>query len=129
MPHFHFHLRARGMVYRDDDGTDFPDIAAAHEHACAVARELMWNSAGATRHWSLRVDDEAGTRQFDLYFADIDPSLAAYSPQMRLLVGQTCRRLGALADVLAAAHAIRMESRVLLARARGKPQLVHAKGE
>lgn len=129
MPRFHFHLRARGTIHRDVDGSELADMTAAREHATAVAQELIRNSAGATRHWSLRVDDETGTRQFDVYFADVDPRLAAYSPQMRMLVGETCRRLSALTDVLAAARVTRMETRVLLARARGKPQLVYAKGE
>lgn len=129
MPRFHFHLRARGRVHNDSDGTEFPDIAAAREHASTVAQELMQHSAGRTRHWSLRVDAATGERQFDLYFADVDPRLAGYSPQMRIVVGETCRRLGALTDVLAVARVTRMESRVLLARARGKPQLVYAKGE
>ena len=129
MPRFHFHLRARGTIHRDLDGTELPDVAAAKTHASAVAEELMLHSSGDTRHWSLCVTDETGELQFDLFFADADPSLAAYSPQMRMLMSQTCRRLGALTDMLCVARATRMETRVLLARARGKPQLVYARGE
>jgi uncharacterized protein DUF6894 len=137
MPRFHFHLRARGQIHRDLDGAELPDVAAARAHATAVAEELMRHAAAGTRHWSLRVhdeskgsiEDESGERQFDLYFADVDPSLASYSPQMRLLVGDTCRRLGALTDALCAAHATRIETLKLLARARGRPQLAYARGE
>ncbi len=129
MSRFHFHLRVRGKIHHDADGTDLPDTAAARAHADAVAQELLRNAARATRHWSLRVEDDAGEQQFDLYFADVDPSLAGYSPQMRMLVAQTCRRLGALTDVLAAARETRRETRILLARARGKPQLAYVRGE
>ncbi len=129
MRRFHFHLRARGTIHRDRDGTGLPDVAAARAHAAAVAEELMRHSAAGTRHWSLCVEDGGGQRQFDLFFADVDPRLAAYSPQLRMLVGDTCRRLGALTDVLCDARATRTEARMLLARARGKPQLVYARGE
>jgi len=126
MPRFHFHLRAKGTIHRDLDGTECPDVATAAEHAGAVAEELMRHSEAGMRHCSICVEDEHGAPQFDLFFADVDPSLASYSPQLRLLVAQTCRRLGALTDALCAARAVRAESRILLARARGKPQLVHS---
>jgi hypothetical protein len=126
MPRFHFHLRARGTINRDLDGTELADLAAARSYASLVTEELMRNSGGGTRHWSMCVENESGEPQFDLFFADVDPSLAAYSPQMRLLVSKTCRRFGALTDALCAARATRVETRMLLARARGKPQLVYA---
>jgi len=129
MPRFYFHLRARGRIHHDPEGTALPDVAAAQAHAAAVAEELMRHAGGSERHWSICVEDENGKRQFDLFFADADPSLAAYSPQMRLLVTQTCRRLGALTDVLQAARETRLETRILLARARAKPQLAFARGE
>jgi len=127
MPRFHFHLRARGKIHSDSDGTDLPDIAAAREHASAVARELMQNSGGATRHWSICIEDERGGHSFDMFFADIDPTLASHSPQLRLLVIETCRRLGALTDALCAVRATQIEARVLVARARGKPHLAYAR--
>lgn len=129
MPRYHFHLRARGRIHADPDGTELPDLEAARAHAAAVAQELMRHGAAGTRHWSLCVEEADGAPQFDLFFADLDPSLASYSPQMRMLVGATCRRLGALTDVLCATRATRTEARILLARARGKPQLVYARGE
>jgi hypothetical protein len=129
MQRFHFHLRARGTIHRDPDGTDLADLAAARAHGSAVAEELMCHSGGGTRHWSMRVEDEAGQWQFDLFFADVDPTLASYSPQMRMQVSETCRRLGALTDVLCAARATQIESRMLLARAQRKPYLVYARGE
>jgi len=129
MPRFHFHLRAHGTIHRDFDGAELTDLAAARAHAAAVADELMHHSGSGTRHWSMRVEDENGKLQFDLFFADVDPSLASYPAQARLLASQTCRRLGTLTDALDAARATRREARVLLARARSKPQLVYARGE
>lgn len=128
MPRFHFHLRALGTINRDIEGTELPDLAAARTHAAVVTGELMRDSGAGTRHWSMWVENESGEAEFDLFFADVDPSLADYSPQMRMLVSETCRRLGALTDAMCAARATQVESRMLLARARGKPQLVLASG-
>jgi len=138
MSRFHFHLRARGTIHLDEEGIELPDRAAARAHAAAVAEELMRNAPAGTRHWSLAVEARSGHgadadeeenvgRWFEVFFADVDPRLAAYSPEMQLLVRQTSRRLGALTDVLAAAQAALLESRVLLARARGRPQLACAR--
>src|SRR5215471_13233972 len=110
MPRFHFNLRARGMMHRDLDGTELADVMAAREHATAVADEMMRHSGAATRHWSIQVEDADGHAQFDLFFADVDQRLAGYSPQMRLLVSQTSRRLGALTDVMNVARATRTEA-------------------
>jgi hypothetical protein len=129
MRRFYFHLRARGRIHRDPDGALLPDLAAARAHAEAVAEELMRHAGGGARHWSLCVEDESGEPQLDVFFAEVDPSLAASAPQVRMLVIETCRRLGALTDALSAARATRMETRMLLARARSKPQLVYARGE
>ena len=127
MPRFHFHLRARGTIYPDPDGTELPSMAAVREHAFSVAQELMRHSGGRMRHWSIRVENEQGAHALDMFFAEADPSLASYSPQMRMLVIETCRRLSALTDTLCAARASQVEARILIARARGKPQLVYAR--
>jgi len=123
MPRFHFHLRAPGKMHSDTVGTDLPDLAAAREHARAVAHELVRGSDVSPRHGSLRVENASGEHALDLFFADVDPRLAAYSPEMRLLVAETSRRLGALTDAICALRATRIESRILIARARSKPQL------
>jgi len=127
MARFHFHLRARSAIHVDPDGTDLPDMAAVREHATAVAQELMRHSDTTKRHWSICVENDQGERVLDLFFAEIDSTLACYSPQMRLLVLETCRRLGALTDTLSAARATQIEARILVARARGKPQLAYAR--
>ncbi|HLH88881.1 MAG TPA: hypothetical protein VKX28_10505 [Xanthobacteraceae bacterium] len=128
MPRFHFHLRAHRMIHRDVEGTDLPDLAAARAHAADVARELMAHSDVGTRHWSIYVEDAQGERQFDLLFPEVDARLGVCSPEMRMLAVETCRRMGALIDAFCAARATQTEARILLARARGRPQLVYAKG-
>jgi hypothetical protein len=127
MPRFHFHLRARGQIHRDFDGMDLADIAAAREHAIGVAQELMQHSDGATEHWSICVEDEHGGHALDVFFADIDPRLASYPPQMRMLVIETCRRLSALTDIRYSVRATLIEARILIARSRHKPHLAYVK--
>jgi hypothetical protein len=129
MPHFHFHLRAHGAIHRDRQGTQLPNAAAAHTHAAAVAEELMLHSSHRSRQWSLRVENETGEAQFDLYFADVDPSLVPYSAQVRMTLSETCRRLGALTDSFCVVRQTLVESRMLMARAQGRPQLVYARKE
>jgi hypothetical protein len=129
MPQFHFHLRARGTIHRDLDGTKLPDVSAAREHALAVTDELMRHSGGGTRNWSMRVEDENGEKIFDLFFADVDARMHPYEPQIQMLAAETCRRHGALIDALCDVRATIVETRMLLARARGKPILVHMLGK
>ncbi len=129
MPLYYFCLRAHGKLHRDGYGTDLRDIAAARAHASAVADELMCNSAVSTRHWSMYVEDASGERLFELFFAEIDSRLASYSPRMRILAQETCRRLAAHNDALAALRATEIESRILMARSRGKPHLVYTRGQ
>ena len=127
MPRFHFHLRAPGALHRDRQGTELPNPVAAHEHAWAVAQELMLHSGFRTRQWSLRVESEGGGAPFDLYFADVDPKLVPYHPQVRGTLSENCRRFAALTDTFCAARETLFESRMLMARVRSKPQLVYAK--
>lgn len=127
MPRFHFHLRAHGTIHRDREGSDLPSPAAAHAHAAAVAQELMLHSRGRPRQWSLRVENENGEAQFDLYFADVDPSLLPYPLRLRMTASENCRRVGALTEVICAARQTLVESRILMARSQGRPQLVYAK--
>ncbi len=125
MPQYHFHLRARGNIHRDRDGVELPDVAGARAHAEAVADELMRHSDGGTRHWSLFVEDENGEVLFDVLFADVDAALASHAPEFRQLAVETCRRHGAFIDALCALRVTLVESRMLIARSRGRPYLVY----
>lgn len=129
MSRYYFHLRADGLIHRDFDGVELPNVQAARVHASAVAEELMRGASARTRLWSIAVEGADRERVLDLFFADVDLSVQAYSPPHRALATETCRRLGALADARAAVRTTVMESRILLARARGKPQLVSSQGE
>src|SRR5262245_46580723 len=129
MPRFHFHLRAHGMTFPDIEGTQLPDLAAARTHAVAVAKELMWDTSEVLRLWSLRVEHESGDHAFDVFFADVDARLLVQSEERRTLATETCRRLSAHADALCTLRATLVESRMLLARAQGRPQLVYAADE
>ena len=129
MPRFHFHLRSDATIHRDLDGTECADIAAARAHALAVAEELMRNFESKTRLWSMHVEDETGEASFDLFFAEVDASLAFHAPETRALVTEICRRQGALIDALCALRATVTEARILIARARRKPCLVYARSE
>ena len=128
MPRFHFNLRADGAIHRDVDGTELPDIAAAYAHARAVAEELMLNAHYGTFGWSLSVEDGTGDKTFDVFFAEVAPRLAAFSPDMQRLANETCRTIAAGIEACDAMRAARMESRLRLARARRRPTLVYARG-
>lgn len=41
MPCFHFDLQKGDTINRDDDGAEFPDIAAARLEALMAAREIL----------------------------------------------------------------------------------------
>jgi hypothetical protein len=127
MPRFHFHLRCDATMHRDPDGTDCADVAAARAHALGVAEELMRNFERTARLWSMRIEDESGEASFDLFFADVDTSLAFHPPEMRALMTELCRRHGALIDTLCTVRATLNDARMAMARARGKPYLVYAK--
>ena len=128
MPQFHFHLRARGTIHRDLEGVELPDAEAARDHALVVTDELMRHAGGGARTWSMCVEGENGEQLFDVFFADVDRSMDPY-PEMRVLAAKTCRRHGALIDAMCAVRATLIETRMLMARAKGKPMLVHARGK
>ena len=127
MPRYHFHLRAGGTIHRDVEGTVCADASAAHAHAVAVADDLLRHSGRSTRHWSLRVEHESGASAFDLFFAEVAAAQDNLPADMQRDVARTCRRVGALADTIASVRSTVVESRMLLARSRGTPQLAYAK--
>jgi hypothetical protein len=126
MPRYHFHLRDYGTVRRDLEGTELSDGDAARAHAAGVAEELMQHASFRTRYWSLGVEGSQGEPKFDLFFADVDKRLAQHSPASRAAESKACRQIGALTDLCCALRATLMESRILLARAKGRPHLVYA---
>ena len=126
MPRCYFHLRAETKILRDSIGTECPDLGAAHAKAHAVATDLMRNAHSNTRLWSLRVVNEQGEALFDVFFSDIAAEATGARPyDAHELTAETCRRLMELSDAVHAARNTRADSQILLARARGRPQLVY----
>ncbi len=125
MPRFYFHLRAAGAIHRDAEGSECADLAAARLHAERVASDLMRNASPRRRLWSLRVEDERGGHVFDVFFADVDEDVIERRTETQALAQETSRRLAALIDTGSSARQTMSESAMLLARARGKPQLAY----
>jgi hypothetical protein len=73
MPMYYFCLHDNVDV-ADVDGTDLPDLAAAREHATAVARELKFKRNGMLNRswsqWTMSVRDNAGQEVFAFGLAD-----------------------------------------------------------
>jgi hypothetical protein len=128
MPRFHFQLRTGSKSIHDTEGIECADLAAARQHAIAVALELMNNAEKKSRHWSIVVWGENNERLSEVFFADLDQTLSRHPAEMRHVVEQTCRRFGALADTLASIRATIQQSRVLVARSQGKAFLVLKEG-
>jgi hypothetical protein len=89
--------------------------------------ELMRNAEPERRHWSICVADRDGQALFDVYFADVDPSLDRAPADWRRLRLETSRHYAGLVDALCSARATVTESRMLIARARRRPQLAYAR--
>ena len=73
MAMYYFHLEDDETIV-DSDGTDLVNIAAARQHAAAVARELTANSAGFLdqrwSEWTMSVHDDSGVELFSLPLSD-----------------------------------------------------------
>jgi hypothetical protein len=70
---YYFHLEDDDTIV-DSDGTDLVNIAAARQHAAAVARELTANSTGFLNErwsaWTMSVHDDSGLELFSLALSD-----------------------------------------------------------
>jgi hypothetical protein len=75
MPKFYFSV-ADNTVLEDTDGTELPDVAAAREHARAVASELMHHRdemcGQAWDEWTMVVKDEKGAEVFSFPIAETE---------------------------------------------------------
>jgi hypothetical protein len=73
MAMYYFNLEDDETIV-DTDGTDLVNIAAAHQHAAAVARELTENSTGFLderwSEWTMSVHDDSGVELFSLPLSD-----------------------------------------------------------
>jgi hypothetical protein len=124
MPRYYFHLRDGAGGVTDRQGVELHDHAAAREHAAAVGRELMRQAEAKTRHWQLDVSDRRGGVLFRLPFASVDETIGHLPGELRKQIERLCVRQRELAEAVYQARLTVLESRALVARARGKPYLV-----
>ena len=81
MPHYFFHLRDGGDLYRDLEGSDLPDMTAVRQCGTRLARTLIGVGAmeGAIPlHFQIEVHDRARHVCWALAFkdaVDLDPPL------------------------------------------------------
>jgi len=129
MPRYFFNLRDGASGFRDPEGVLLKNGDAATAYATRVARELMSHCEKQRRHWQLDVWDEGGNHVLRLPFATIDRTLDILIKPTRRLVERWCEDRLELEEALSAARETAQQSRALIARSRGKPYLVAAKGE
>ena len=73
---YYFILKGGRDIISDQEGVELRDLAAAREHATAVARELMRNRELPARNWRLEVCDDYLVPCFEILFADVDETIA-----------------------------------------------------
>jgi hypothetical protein len=76
MPRYYFHVSDSDHSIIDDEGTELPDLQAAHKEAVCASSEMLRDGGAATlwsgTPWRLWVTDHAGgagKRLFTLQFS------------------------------------------------------------
>lgn len=85
MPKFFFNIED-GTSIRDDDGADYPSIAAAQCAAVEYAGALISDQSGEfwnSGEWSMTVSSETGLSLFSLQF------IGTESPSIRAALGRS----------------------------------------
>lgn len=80
MPLFYLLLKVGYETFPDIEGQELADEVAAHDHAVAVAQELMRNRVNETRLWRIQACDDYLRPCFEVLFAEVDPSSRNYRP-------------------------------------------------
>ena len=121
MPFYHFLLKPTwNTPLIDRDGEEFPDDAAACEHAVEVAREIMRNREPECRSYRLEVRNENLEVRAEVLFASIDGTLdhlpvdlrepiittAHATASLMETIGQTRATLDKVRETLVAAEAV-----------------------
>jgi len=73
MPLYYYHLRSRGLLFEDPEGTELPDEKAARQEALLAARELLRISDTSVRDWlgrSFEIVDQDGRLVVAVPFAE-----------------------------------------------------------
>jgi hypothetical protein len=61
MPRYYFHIRERGLLIKDHEGIELPDILKAKSEAEAAAREILAEK--------VRLGDIVDGQEFEIYDA------------------------------------------------------------
>jgi hypothetical protein len=70
MPMYYFHIRDGSTFEIDPDGTELPDISAAHAEALKVAHELLREVADLGQKAVLEIADEHGRTVLTMPLSD-----------------------------------------------------------
>jgi hypothetical protein len=125
MPVFYFRLRDGNFEFRDDQGQELPDLAAARAYAVQVARELIRKSETEKRHCRLDVYDERDLVA-EVPFATVDPTLDHLSLDLRQLVERICETRREFAETLSSLEFLILRLRQM--RGLSNPYLVAQDG-
>jgi hypothetical protein len=98
---FYFLLKAGGRTFPDPEGQELADVAAARDHAIAVAQELMHNREIQTMGWRIQVCDDYLLPLFDVAFVEASERLQMYPPELRVSIRRYARRASVFCDTLA----------------------------
>jgi hypothetical protein len=77
LPRYYFHIRSGDETALDDEGTDLPDLKAAHADALLAARELFAagiKSAKNALPKGIVIADEAGKELGEVLLKDLLPA-------------------------------------------------------
>jgi hypothetical protein len=77
MARYFFDLRDDDRGYSDPSGIELPNDEAAVDYARLIATDLMKNREQNTKHWSLNVMNDAGTKIGVVDFKTINPTVSA----------------------------------------------------
>jgi hypothetical protein len=128
MPFYRFRLRDGADLLEDECGTWLPNLPAASEHACAVARELMEHRERESRHCKIKIYAENRGPLLVIPFAAVDPTLDHLGLRDRQLIERTSTLIGTLKATLVECTMTYLYSRALSARMRRRPYVVADRG-
>lgn len=129
MARYYFNLRDGGGGYRDADGINLEDDAAAVAYANIIAAELVRNRERRTRQWRLSIENEAGEIVFETALIAYDRTIAHFAPSVRRSMEDLGRRCLDLREAITQSRSVTLQARATIARSRGKPYLVRLEGE
>jgi hypothetical protein len=110
-------------MHSDPAGTQLRSTQEAYAHASTVAEQLTRHTGHANLHWSLRIENDAGEKQFEVLFAELEPALASLPLEARTLMIDMCRNIAAAMDARGAAPAAGTSAPC----PRGRPRLVYSR--